>query len=146
MRADGKGRVAALAATLLLAACAGATPRSETSPVPGPCRSELRPPGYRLVGTTQITSGSTVGVRQELRDDHGRSLHVSVGVAGEFGEGAAFVGTIPTASGAEARLYGRGEVWVLVWDEGGRCGDRAVIGSGFDREGFVQALGAAGVV
>jgi hypothetical protein len=86
-----------------------------------------------------------VGVRLGFRDERGREFHVFAGIPGEFGEGLPAAGPVPLTEGRVGSLAGRGHVWVLTWEEGGRCDPRAALGNGFTREEFHAALADAGL-
>jgi hypothetical protein len=86
-----------------------------------------------------------VGVRLGFRDEGGREFHVFAGIPGEFGEGLPAAGSVPLTEGRRGSLAGRAKVWVLTWEEGGLCDPRAVLGNGFTREEFGDALADAGL-
>jgi hypothetical protein len=86
-----------------------------------------------------------IGVRLGFRDERGREFHVFAGIPGEFGEGLPAAGSVPLTEGRVGSLAGRARVWVLTWEEGGRCDPRAALGNGFTREGFDAALVDAGL-
>ncbi len=133
----------------LSAACGGGgrAGGSTASPEPPRCETGFKvPAGFEPAGTFEEPAPDHVGVRLDFRDDRGRELHFSAGIAGEFGEGAAVAGSLRVATGEEATLLGGGETWILVWDEAGPCATHAVIGNGFTRDGFVSVLRESGVV
>lgn len=155
MRAKLTGRAVAVAAALLMAACSGGT--GGTRAVEGTTRPSATtvihcepaiaaPADFEPTKTTEIPVDGHTGVRRSYRDAGGRTLHFTAGVRGEFGEGADLIDTPTLASGSEARLYGAGGIWVLVWDEGGACGAMAVTGEGFARGEFVALLSRIGLV
>ena len=86
-----------------------------------------------------------VGVRLGFRDERGREFHVFAGIPGEFGEGLPAAGSVPLTEDRVGSLAGRARVWVLTWEEGGRCDPRAALGNGFTREQFQAALVDAGL-
>jgi hypothetical protein len=86
-----------------------------------------------------------IGVRLGFRDERGREFHVFAGIPGEFGEGLPTAGSLQLTEGRVGSLAGRARVWVLTWEEGGRCDPRAALGNGFTREGFDAALVDAGL-
>ena len=86
-----------------------------------------------------------IGVRLGFRDERGREFHVFAGIPGEFGEGLPAAGSLQLTEGRVGSLAGRARVWVLTWEEGGRCDPRAALGNGFTREGFDAALVDAGL-
>jgi hypothetical protein len=107
----------------------------------------VAPPGFERTDTFKEPYPDRVGVRIGFRDRAGRELHAFAGIPGEFGEGLRDAGTVQLVTGGIGRLAGGAHrVWVLVWDEGGVCDPRAVLGRGFERRGFLAALERAGVV
>ncbi len=138
----------AVACLTALGACTGGgdgTPAPEASKEL--CVVEFAPPsGFRLDDTVRASASDHVGIRQSYVDPRGRVLHFMSGITGEFGEGEPEAGSYRVAGGPEARLLGSGETWTLVWDAGGRCSSRAVIGNGLHRERFLTALETAGVI
>jgi hypothetical protein len=82
-----------------------------------------------------------------FRDEAGRELHAFAGIPGEFGEGLPDAGTVVLVGGEIGRLAGGvHRVWVLVWDEGGPCDPKVVLGRGFERRAFLETLERAGVI
>ena len=132
--------------TLVACACGAAT-----QPPPSSDRTtcEVRfvtPEGFERTETFEEPYPDRVGVRLGFRDDEGRELHAFAGIPGEFGEGLPDAGTVRLASGGTGRLAGGPHaVWVLSWEEGGACDPRVVLGNGFDRRGFLELLGRAGI-
>lgn len=104
------------------------------------------PAQFHEVASVEDPVADRVGIRRSYEDDHGRGLHVSAGIVGEFGEGAPRVAEVRLTNGVTARLYGTTTTWVLVWDEGGTCGVRSVTGSGMTREAFVGMLRGSGLM
>lgn len=86
-----------------------------------------------------------IGVRLGFRDEDGREFHVFAGIPGELGEGLPAAGSVPLTEDRVGSLAGRARVWVLTWEEGGRCDPRAALGNGFTREQFQAALVDAGL-
>ncbi len=83
-------------------------------------------------------SGSGTGV--------GANCMRSPGIPGEFGEGLPDAGVVPLTHERTGHLFGRGTVWVLVWDEGGSCDPRAVLGNGLEKRAFLLTLERTGIV
>lgn len=72
-------------------------------------------------------------------------FHVLVGIPGEFAEGLPQLGDLPLSEGRTGFLVGRDEVWIVTWDESDLCDPRAVIGNGFTKDEFIDALEDAGL-
>jgi hypothetical protein len=104
------------------------------------------PAGFEALETFEETYPDHVGVRLGYRDEQRRELHAFAGIPGEFGEGLPDAGEIPLTRGRTGHLFGRGTVWVLVWDEGDICDPRAVLGNGLDRRSFLGSLERSGIV
>ncbi|MFM8943798.1 MAG: hypothetical protein ACKOI0_00810 [Actinomycetota bacterium] len=104
------------------------------------------PSGFRVTAAFSDPYPDRVASRTSLVDDAGRLLHRFAGVPGEIGEGLRSAGSIALASGGEARLLGRGRVWALAWTAAGPCGERAVLGAGFRRRAFLEALRGVGLL
>jgi hypothetical protein len=102
--------------------------------------------GFEPLETFEETYPDHVGIRLGYRDDQRRELHAFAGIPGEFGEGLPDAGEIPLTRERSGRLFGRGTVWVLVWDEGDVCDPRAVLGNGLDRRSFLASLERSGIV
>jgi hypothetical protein len=126
-----------------LAACVG--PGAEDPVVPVCEVRFAAPTGFAPLETFEEPYPDHVGVRLGYRDDQRREFHVLVGIPGEIGEGLPAAGTLELTEARTARMMGRDRVWVVVWSEGDLCDPRAVIGNGFDRDEFVDALGDAGL-
>ena len=144
-----RNAAAFVSSILTLIACGGGaasqpTPTSERSA----CEvSFVTPPGFERTDTFEEPYPDRIGVRLGFRDEAGRELHAFAGIRGEFGEGLPDAGTVDLATGGIGRLAGGPHrVWVLLWDEGGTCDPRAVLGRGFDRRAFLETLRRAGVV
>jgi hypothetical protein len=142
-----RNAAAFVSGVLTLVACAGG---GATSAEPEPERMvcEVRfdaPAGFEPLETFEERYPDHVGVRLGFRDPSGRELHAFAGIPGEFGEGLPDAGEVDVG-GRTGRLFGRGEVWVLVWREGGVCDPRAALGNGLERRAFLAALEQAGTV
>jgi hypothetical protein len=92
------------------------------------------------------TYSDHVGVRLGFRDQQDREFHVLAGIPGEIGEGLPVAGEIELTEGRTAQLLGEDRVWIALWTEDDRCDPRAVIGNGFSRETFEDALADAGLM
>jgi hypothetical protein len=103
------------------------------------------PAGFDPLEPFEEQYADHVGLRLGFRDVGGREFHVFAGIPGEFGEGLPAAGSVPLTEGRSGKLAGRAEVWVLTWEERGRCDPRAVLGNGFTREEFQAALADAGL-
>lgn len=132
---------------LLLATTActvGGTP--ETTPSRVVC--DLRfaaPSGFGPLEPFEEEYDDHVGVRLGFRDERRREVHVFAGIPGEIGEGLPSAGWVTLYEGGPKRVVGRGEVWVVVWDEGDVCDPRAVLVNGFSRREFVATLAEMGL-
>ncbi|HJS27450.1 MAG TPA: hypothetical protein VJ913_10035 [Actinomycetota bacterium] len=104
------------------------------------------PTGFEALGSFEEEYPDHVGVRLGYRDQEGRELHAFAGIPGEFGEGLPDSGDVALTHGRTGDLFGHGNVWVLVWDEGGPCDPRAVLANGFDRRSFLACLERSGIV
>ena len=143
---------AALAAAVLGAACTqneaarptptaepAGTPRCETPPGRGP-------EGFTLKRTREFDEGDRVATRLDYRDPAGRLLVYLLGLSGEIGEGLPVLARTSLPGGQEGLFLGRGQAWMLVWEDPFPCPQMAVVGNGFGRKGFVRLLVAAGLV
>ncbi|MDP9343707.1 MAG: hypothetical protein M3Q23_16765 [Actinomycetota bacterium] len=111
------------------------------------CEPEFRPPpGFAARGTFTVRESDHVGKRISYTDGRGRILVFASGITGEFGEGEPVAGTVSVTSGERARLLGRGSAWFLLWSGPAPCVNRAVVGRGLDRTGFLRLLERSGVV
>jgi len=144
-----RNAAAFVSSVLTLVACGGGaasqpTPTSERST----CEvSFVTPPGFERTDTFEEPYPDRIGVRLGFRDEAGRELHAFAGIPGEFGEGLADAGTVVLVGGGIGRLAGGvHRVWVLVWDEGGPCDPKVVLGRGFERRAFLDTLERAGVI
>ncbi len=129
-------------------ACTGGSP-TEPSASARPVRCETgftAPAGFERFESFEDPYGDHIGVRLGYRDEAGRELHVFSGIPGEFGEGLPSVAEVDVGTAEPAHLLGHGTVWALVWEAEAPCTARAVLGSGFDRTSFLQALRRARVV
>lgn len=144
-----RNAAAFVSSILTLVACGGGA-ASQPAPTSNRMTCEVSfvtPPGFERTDTFEEPYPDRVGVRIGYRDQAGRELHAFAGIPGEFGEGLPDAGTVELVSGGTARLAGGPHrVWVLVWDEGGICDPRVVLGRGFERGGFLELLERAGVV
>lgn len=134
---------------LTLVACgSGAATQAAQSPVREVCEVSFEAPeGFEPLEPFEERYPDRVGIRLGFRDAQGRELHAFAGIPGEFGEGLADAGTLDLAAGRTGQLAGGAHrVWVVTWEEDDLCDPRAVLGSGFDREGFIAALELAGVI
>lgn len=104
------------------------------------------PTGFDATETFEVQYRDHVGLRLSFRDDEGRLLEHFVGVPGEFGEGLPLAGSVELASGEEIPLIGKDEIWVIAWNTSGLCGSHAVLGNGFAKRGFIDALEESGVI
>lgn len=142
-----RNAAAFVSGVLTLVACAGGgASRAEPQPERPVCEVRFdAPTGFEPLATFEERYPDHVGVRLGFRDASGRELHAFAGIPGEFGEGLPDAGEVDVA-GRRGRLFGRGEVWVLVWREGGICDPRAALGNGLERRAFLAALEEAGTV
>lgn len=138
-----------VAGVLGLVACA----RDASSDVPAPTPGTIRcapafeaPTGFEPLETFEEVYPDHVGVRLGYRDGEGRELHAFAGIPGEFGEGLPDAGDVALTHGRTGHLFGDRTVWVLVWDEGGACDPRAVLGNGLGRRSFLASLERSGIV
>ena len=137
-------RLGLLLAAVVMAACGN----GEERPVDDRPVCEVRfaaPGGFEPLPAFEEDYPDHVGVRLGFRDQ-GRQFHVLAGIPGEIGEGLPVVGSVELTEGRTARLLGRDDVWIVVWEENDRCDPRAVIGNGFSRRTFREALAEAGLV
>ena len=137
-----------VAGILGLVACARGN-STDAPPTPATIRCAPvfeAPTGFEPLETFEETYPDHVGVRLGYRDEQRRELHAFAGIPGEFGEGLPDAGEIPLTRGRSGYLFGRGTVWVLVWDEGDTCDPRAVLGNGLDRGAFLGSLERSGIV
>jgi hypothetical protein len=141
--------VAALAAAVLGAGCTddritrptptAGIPRCENPPGRGP-------EGFTLKRTREFDEGDRVATRQDYLDPEGRRLVYLLGLSGGIGEGLPLLARTTLPGGQAGRFLGRGEAWMLVWEDPFPCPQMAVVGNGFEREDFVRLLAAAGLV
>jgi hypothetical protein len=134
-----------LACLLLVgaAACSGSDPPPAERPT---CEVRFEAPsGFEPLSTFEEEYADHVGVRLGFLDEQRRELHVLVGIPGEIGEGLPSAGEVELTEGRSGALLGRETVWVVRWDEADVCDPRAIIGNGFDRPSFLDALAEAGV-
>lgn len=137
-----------VSSVLTLAACSGGAASAPGNTGPPVCDAPFAPPAaFEPTETFKEEYPDRVGVRLGYADQEGRELHAFAGIPGEFGEGLPDAGAVRLAGGWNGRLSGGpNEVWVVSWEEGGACDPRAVLGSGFDRRGFLAVLEGSGLV
>lgn len=126
-----------------------ATGSPEGGPTATKPRCEDRPgavEGFVLTRSRDVPQGESIGVREEYRDSEGRSLTYLLGIFGEVGEGLPSEGELDLSGDATARLLGRDQTWVLVWEEQFPCDQIAVIGNGMSREAFEELMTEAGIL
>ena len=77
-----------------------------------------------------------------------RELHAFAGIPGEFGEGLPDAGTVVARWGRDRapRRWRPPCLGCSVWDEGGPCDPKVVLGRGFERRAFLETLERAGVI
>jgi hypothetical protein len=132
-------------AIIALAACGG--PDEEVRDDRPVCEVRFAAPsGFEpLDAFEETTYPDHIGVRLGFRDEDRREFHVLVGIPGEIGEGLPSAGELELSEGRTARFLGEDDVWIVVWEEDDRCDPRAVVGNGFTRESFQEALADAGL-
>jgi len=148
-----------IAVAVLGAGCTGDRPPADAGPTPrtgppdgGPPRCQASPgsppEGFVLRRAREIRYADHVGVREEYRHGDGRLLVYLLGVTGEMGEGASVAEELKLSTGEPATLFGTGDdrSWSLVWSDDLPCPQMAIVGNGFDRQGFVSALQGSGVL
>lgn len=137
-----------VSAVLTLVACGGGG-ASFVSPEPARpvCRMGFVPPaGFERTDGFRETYPDRIGLRVGFRDRVDRELHAFAGIPGEFGEGLPAAGTVELVGGRIGQLFGGpNRVWVLLWEEGGVCDPHALLGTGFERRGFLAILAEAGI-
>lgn len=87
-----------------------------------------------------------MATRLDYLDPEGRRLVYLLGLSGGIGDGLPLLATTTLPGGPTARFLGRGEAWMLVWEDDFPCPQMAVVGNGFDRPGFVRLLVALGLL
>ena len=156
------GLIALAVLSVLAAACTGdGAPRSgpsrPASPSPTVSATELPtcatwpggpPPDFIQVRERELRAADHVGVREEYRDPSGRVLVYLLGVPGEIGEGATVEEEVALTTGGSATLLGTvaGRNWAVVWDGEFPCERNGIVGNGFGREEFAEALESSGVL
>jgi hypothetical protein len=103
------------------------------------------PSGFGPLEPLEVEYDDHVGVRLDFRDERRREIHVFAGIPGEIGEGLPSAGWVTLNEGGPKRVVGRGQVWVVVWDEGDICDPRAVLVNGLSRREFVTTLAEMGL-
>ena len=114
----------------------------EPSSSPVVCETRFAAPsGYGPLQSFEEEYDDHVGGTKGLRDESPREIHVFAGIPGEIGEGLPPAGRVRLTEGRRVLwAVGRGEVWVVVWNEGDICDPRAVLVSGLSRREFVTTL------
>jgi hypothetical protein len=134
---------------VLLLATTACTVGGTGEPTPSPLVCEVRfaaPSGYRPLEPFEVKYDDHVGVRLGFRAERRREVHVFAGIPGEIGEGLPSAGRVRLTEGRRVLwAVGRGEVWVVVWDEGDICDPRAVLVNGLSRREFVTTLAEMGL-
>ena len=133
---------------LLLLATTACTVGGTQEPTPSRVVCEVRfaaPSGFGPLEPFEEEYDDHVGVRLGFRDERRREVHVFAGIPGEIGEGLPSAGWVTLNEGGPMRVVGRGQVWVVVWDEGDICDPRAVLVNGFSRREFVDTLAEMGL-
>jgi hypothetical protein len=129
---------------VLLLATMACTVGGTDEPTPSPVVCETRfaaPSGYGPLEPFEVKYDDHVGVRLGFRDERRREVHVFAGIPGEIGEGLPSAGRVRLTEGRRVLwAVGRGEVWVVVWNEGDICDPRAVLVNGLSRREFVATL------
>lgn len=133
---------------VLLAAATACTVGGPDDPEASPVVCAVRfaaPSGFAPLDSLEQDQPDHVGVRLDFRDPDGRELHVFAGIPGEFGEGLPAAGRVGLTEGRTGLVAGRGEVWVVTWEDGDLCDPRAVLATGFSRRAFVATLAEMGL-
>jgi hypothetical protein len=137
------------ALVLLLALTAtGCTIGGSDGPEASPVVCAVRfaaPSGFAPAGSLEQDQPDHVGVRLDFGDPEGRELHVFTGIPGEFGEGLPAAGRLELTEGRTGLVAGRGEVWVVTWEENDLCDPRSVLANGFSRRAFSAVLAEMGL-
>jgi hypothetical protein len=144
-----RAAVAALAGAILGAACTE-EPAARPGRTAGPPRCDSPPgrgpEGFTLQRTREIEEIDRVATRVDYLDPEGRRLVYLLGLSGGIGDGLPVLATTILPGGPTARFLGRGEAWMLVWEDDFPCPQMAVVGNGFDRPGFVRLLVSLGLL
>jgi hypothetical protein len=133
---------------LVLATAAGCTIGGSDGPEASPVICAVRfaaPSGFAPTGSLEQDQPDHVGLRLDFGDPEGRELHVFAGIPGEFGEGLPAAGRLELTEARTGLVAGRGEVWVVTWEEGDLCDPRSVLASGFSKRAFVETLRGMGL-
>ena len=133
---------------VLLATMACTVGGTEEPTTPSPVVCDVRfaaPSGFGPLEPFEEEYDDHVGVRLGFRDERRREIHVFAGIPGEIGEGLPSAGRVRLTEGRTASVVGRGEVWVVVWNERDICDPRAVLVNGLSRREFVDTLAEMGL-
>jgi len=133
---------------LLLLATTACTVGGTEQPKPSRVMCDVRfaaPLGFDPLETFEEEYDDHVGVRLGFRDERRREVHVFAGIPGEIGEGLPSAGRVRLTDGRTVGVFGRGEVWVVVWNERDICDPRAVLVNGLSRREFLTTLAEMGL-
>jgi hypothetical protein len=131
-------------AAILATGCAGDFEAGQSLPACG--ARPVVPPGFARVSTEEIERDDRMGVREDFRGPDDRRLVFHLGVRPDVEAALPQVDELPLATVGSGRLRGRGTDWVFAWEEDFPCTEMAVVGSGFDRRSFIEALGFAQII
>ncbi|HEV3474516.1 MAG TPA: hypothetical protein VG602_04040 [Actinomycetota bacterium] len=134
----------AAGAALLGAGCAGDFDPGRSTPACG--ARPVVPPGFGRVSSEEVEADDRLGVREDFRGPQDRRLVFHLGVRPDVERALPLVEELPLATVGSGRLLGRGGEWVFAWEADFPCTEMAVVGSGFDRRSFVEALGFAQII
>jgi len=140
--------MAAAAVVTLLVGC-GSTggPGRSAAPEPPRCAFPYPPPsGYVAHGHLEVPTATHIGVRDVYGGFDERSIILTSGIPGEFGEGLPVVGELPLASGVTGSLMGEERTWLLIWGEVAPCTPLTVTGNGFTRSSFRELVVGMGLL
>lgn len=133
---------------LLLLATTACTVGGTEQPTPSRVMCDVRfaaPPGFGPLEPFEEEYDDHVGVRLGFRDERRREVHLFAGIPGEIGEGLPSAGRVRLTDGRTVGVFGRGEVWVVVWNERDICDPRAVLVNGLSRREFLSTLAEMGL-